>query len=354
LELRIAGYGSLAGLFELKTADRSPLLITAVRYFLSREIAEDLRLLRDLRYMRVELLSDALRTGFDRLADSLDRFTIVLSELLKELTIKNALQDEPTPHPAPDKPSILEPGFAILGEHLIAPIRTSDDGSRKAPCPVCLTNVLLTPSVGAWVSLSCASCGTEFQATDGTTAPPPPPPVFKIETTRKPPASQLAKNLQLWIDSGSPLRWIEYHKGMWDELEFAKLKDQLRGSHFWPLDLSDVRKILNEMAFQFRIKVTSSVSATKGKAATSSSGSHPLIKTSDVYRTIDGNLWVPCPLCRSFNVEIPPRSSGEVSLTCSGCWRMFLVDLRKKSAAILPPPASSTSVWRKLRNWFGS
>jgi len=356
LELRIAGYGALAGFFELCSANRSTLLITAVRYFLSREIAEDLRLLRDLRYMRVELLSDALRTGFDRLADALDRFTTVLSELLTELTTKNALRDDPASSPAPDKPKILEPGFAILGEHLIAPIRTDTDGLRIAPCPVCLTNVRLTPSVGAWVSLNCTSCGTEFQATDGSTPPPPPPPVFKIETTRKPPASQLAKNLQLWINSGSPLRWIEFHKGMWDELEFVKLKDQLCGSYFWPLELTDVRKILNEMAYQYRIRTTSSVSAPKATSTSSSSGSHGLIKTTDVYRTIDGNLWVPCPLCRSFNVEIPPRSSGEVSLTCSGCWRMFLVDLKRKSAAILPPPAppSSSSVWRKIRNWFGS
>jgi hypothetical protein len=352
LKLHIAGYSTLSGFIGLRSTDRHSLLITSVRFFLSREIAEDLRLLRDLRYTRIELLPDAVRAGFDRLADAFDRFTPVIVELLSELTVSTDANAEQTTVVAPDAPKIDEPGFYILGEHLIAPIRTVADGSRIAPCPVCMTQTIIRSSDVAWVSLRCSSCGTEFQATDGT-APPPSPPVPKSEATSK--SRQRAKNLQLWIDSGGPIRWIEYHKGIWSETEYYKLIDVLRASRFWPLDLTDVHRILTEMIAQYKTRVTLwggiPAGATESPRSSTSRG---LVRASGIYRTIDGNSWIPCPLCRSFNVEIPPGSSGEISLTCSGCLRTFLVDLKKATSAVFPPPAppSPPSFWGKIRKWF--
>jgi hypothetical protein len=357
LELRIAGYSELGGFVQEKSADQHPLLLTAARYFLSREIAEDPKLLRDLRYTRIELLSDAVRTGYDRLADAVDRFTPVLIDLLSNLTSSSDPDVEPTAVPASDPSKIAEPGFFILGEHLISPIRTDTDGSRVAPCPVCMSNAVLPSAALAWVSLRCASCGTEFQATDGTAPPPSPPPVPRFETTDKPSQKTLlAKNLQLWIDSGGPLRWIEYYKGVWNESEFDKLTHILRISRFWPLEISDVRKVLMQMIDQYFTRHTVWGRTPPGASeSASASTARGLVRTSEDYPTIDGSRWVPCPLCRSFNVKIPLYSSGEVILTCSGCRRSFLAVLKNKSTAAAPhaPLPTTPSLWGKIRKWFG-
>jgi hypothetical protein len=249
-----------------------------------------------------------------------------------------------------------DPGFSINGTHLVAPIRSGSTGSRIAPCPVCLTQADVLRSSGAWVSLRCASCGTEFQATDGTAPPPAPaPPASKPVGGPEPMLrSLMARNLQLWIDSGEPARWIEYRKGVWGDAEFVGLTEFLRLSRFWPLDLNEVRKVLTGMTEQYRTKGTNwDILPPRPTTLPVSAADRGLIRTTEVYRTIDGNLWVPCPICRSFNVEIPHRSIGEVSLTCSGCGRPFVAVLKKKPALLPPPPPPPPSFWNKVRKWFG-
>lgn len=355
-ELRTSGFGTLAGFVEKRPAHQPPLLITAVRYYLAREIGEDLSLLRDLRYTRLELIPDNLRIGFDRLADALDRFTTTLNDLLSHLISSAETSHASDSQPVTAKTQAPEPGYTTLGEHLVSPIRLRDDGARISPCPVCLTNAELDPRAGPWVSLSCQSCGTDFQATDGTA--PPPPPVLKIDATLKTKSrSPAAKNLQLWIDSGNPIRWLESYHGLWSDREFGKLTEMLRVSQFWPLELADVHKVLTEMALQYRTRRASWGGTPTGLSTSPPlASSRGLVRTSDYYRAIDGSYWVPCPLCRSFNVEIPTTCSGEVKLTCSGCWRSFLVVLKKKPsvAASTIPPSPPPTLLKKIRRWFGA
>lgn len=362
-DIHAAGFDTLAKYIERRSSSKQFLLIVAARYFLAREISGDLELFRDLGFSRTELLPDNLRIGFDRLADAFDRFTSILTDLIAQLAESKEEITEPSNAPPtseePSTPSTAEPGFSINGTHLVSPIRLDTAGVRIAPCPVCLTQVRLTHSALAWVSLRCDSCGTEFQATDGTAPPPSPPTVSKpVANEGFVSRSLLERNLQHWIDSGEPGRWIENRKGMWSETDFSSLADHLLYSRFWPLDLNDVRRVLDQMSMRFRIKGTSwGVPRARPPLPPPSSVSRGLIRTSDIYRTIDGNRWVPCPLCRSFNVEIPPRATGtEVILTCSGCGRTFAVDLTKKkagAASLPPPPPPPLSFWDKIRTWFG-
>ncbi len=361
-ELRDAGFGTLAEFIELRSSGQQSLLVIATRYFLAREISSDLGLLRDLRFTRTELLTDNLRAGFDRLADALDRFTSVLIDLLAQLAVSSdpassdSVSDPSNALPTSDAAPTPDPGFSINGTHLVSPIRSGSAGSRIAPCPVCLTQVDIHRSAGSWVSLRCDSCGTEFQATDGTApAPLASKPGAGPEPMRR---SVEARNLQVWIDSGEPRRWIDYRKGMWSEADFLKLTNSLRLSRLWPLDLNEVRRVLSEMSERYRTKGTNwGTPLARSPSPPSATTPTGLIRTSDVYRTIDGNLWVPCPICRSFNVEIPPelpsRSAGEVPLTCSGCGRRFVALLKKKPALLPPPPPPPPSFWGKVRKWFG-
>ncbi len=79
---------------------------------------------------------------------------------------------DPDPDPAPPDPDRL----TSHGAHLLVPIARADDGSRVAACPVCVTGAALPPT-GGWIVVRCASCGTEFVASDGSPPPPLPPPI---------------------------------------------------------------------------------------------------------------------------------------------------------------------------------
>ena len=80
--------------------------------------------------------------------------------------------EPPHPDPAPPDPDRL----TSHGAHLLVPIARADDGSRVAACPVCVTGAALPPT-GGWIVVRCASCGTEFVASDGSPPPPLPPPI---------------------------------------------------------------------------------------------------------------------------------------------------------------------------------
>jgi hypothetical protein len=164
----------------------------------------------------------------------------------------------------------------------------------------------------------------------------------------------MARRLEQWFDSGEPEQWVESRRGIWSEPEFFALTESLRLSRFWPLELVEVRRVITELALRFRANNSNVGSRPdRPKAPAPSIVSRGLIRTAEVYRTIDGSRWVPCPLCKSFNVEIPSRATVEISLTCSGCGRTFSVDLNKiPSPKTVPLPSSPPSFWNKVRKWF--
>jgi hypothetical protein len=360
-EMRSNGFETVAAYLEQAATTSGPLLTVAARFFFAREILGHLVLLRDLRSDPAEMLPEHVQRGFGRLADAFDRFTGPLTEMLTKLADEGeSTAGEPPPQPPQEHPALPASGFAIHGTHLVSPIELDDVGTRVSPCPVCLTRTILPPSAAPWVLLRCDSCGTEFRASDGS-APPPPDAEKKSADNPESVQAFLAKrNLQRWIDAGEPEKWVERLKGVVPDEKFKLVIETLRYSRFWPLDEAEVRRTLLKRSRHFREKVVSSKRSSEAGPATGPAeptAPRGLIHTSDVYRTIDGNCWVPCPLCRSFNVEIPPRAVGVIRLNCSGCGRMFAVDLKKKTDATIlppPPPPPPPGVWEKFRKWFSS
>src|SRR5206468_5576428 len=47
-----------------------------------------------------------------------------------------------------------------------------------------------------------------------------------------------------WQMTGAPRRWVERHRGQWDDDAWHRLMDELRASEFWPLDGSMVARLL--------------------------------------------------------------------------------------------------------------
>jgi serine/threonine protein kinase len=80
--LRRAGYVALAQFVELRPSADVPLIVLAVRFFFSRELAANPSLLGDLTYARVSEISDTLRTGLDGLADAIDGHGDALADAL--------------------------------------------------------------------------------------------------------------------------------------------------------------------------------------------------------------------------------------------------------------------------------
>jgi len=55
------------------------------------------------------------------------------------------------------------------------------------------------------------------------------------------------RNLILWQESGQPWSWVEKHKGQWKQEDLRSLFKGLKISEFWPMELSAVRRILEEL-----------------------------------------------------------------------------------------------------------
>jgi hypothetical protein len=133
----------------------------------------------------------------------------------------------------------------------------------------------------------------------------------------------------------------------------------LRASPYWPLDLDAVRNVLTDLSMKVRTNGTGWDASRPGArpvAPPPPVDTPGLVLTREVFRTIDGNRWVPCPLCR-LNVLVPPLATGEVALTCTGCRRAFVADLRRMgSASAMPPPPRRPpppTLWKKVCQWFG-
>jgi hypothetical protein len=55
------------------------------------------------------------------------------------------------------------------------------------------------------------------------------------------------QSLERWKASGLPQRWVDAHQGVWDHADWLGLVDELENSEFWPLDLNAVGRLLEEL-----------------------------------------------------------------------------------------------------------
>jgi hypothetical protein len=73
--------------------------------------------------------------------------------------------------------------------------------------------------------------------------PTPVPPAFPAERARW--------NLGRWVASGEPDRWVAERRGMWGEADFRMLIRLLRVSDYWPVEVREVRRAVNEATARY-------------------------------------------------------------------------------------------------------
>jgi hypothetical protein len=54
-------------------------------------------------------------------------------------------------------------------------------------------------------------------------------------------------NLERWLQSGLPARWVEARQGVWNHADWLGLLETLQRSEFWPLDPATVGQTLEEL-----------------------------------------------------------------------------------------------------------
>lgn len=159
-----------------------------------------------------------------------------------------------TPPPSPPPPKPKPKTYAMLPPVLLAPLPPPipmtpmlpgvPGGLRLARCPMCSTLGDVRTS-GRWATIRCSACATEYTAIEPTTHPLAAPLTADI----------LRRNLDRWIESGSPDHWVTFRKGIWGELELTGLFESLMSSKYWPLDRSAVRTALLEATKRFRAAI---------------------------------------------------------------------------------------------------
>jgi len=53
------------------------------------------------------------------------------------------------------------------------------------------------------------------------------------------------ENLQRWVTSGRPEKWVSNHHGRWDDKQWLALLEELRQSEFWPLEVAAVGRVVD-------------------------------------------------------------------------------------------------------------
>jgi hypothetical protein len=276
---------------------------------------------------------------------------------------------DPAPAPAPPPPvDPTESGFGAHGAYLLAPMRVGPDGSRAAACPVCATAVGVPRTAGAWAQFRCRECGTEFYATDGTAPPPalpppaPPPPVTVPRTSPPLVTPKRAPKPSVW---GRPLFPPPDTPPPDAPPPVVRVADvRASGGARWVYcpDCHGVNTGIPRGATgEFRLtclgcgvtllidlgkKPVPAVPPPSPPPPPPPPTTAPVVRTTDVRGPLPGGTrWVPCPLCRVFNVALPRGTTGEVTLTCPGCRGVFVADPRAAKPA-------RPSVWAKLRKWW--
>ena len=246
----------------------------------------------------------------------------------------------PIAPPAPPPPAAIDPtaeGFGVCGPHLLSPILDGPDGSRVSPCPVCRVAPVVSRSAGGWVPLRCATCGTEFVATDGSAPPPPPKTDVPEEVTEVRPAETV------WMTAEPPVRF---------ELTSPILTraDGRRASRC-PVCAVEVA-VPTTPAERVRAWCpfcgTEFVAINTPAAKPTPKPAPPRLPRSfEVHTLPSGFRYALCPACRTSRVTIPKLAAGVVRLRCSACGADFVAVAPEPA----PPRPMPTPPTPQLRFW---
>lgn len=272
------------------------------------------------------------------------------SGLLREFPPVSDLSEMPTKlevpavslPPSPPKPP------AVHGSHLVSPMQPGPSGYRVSSCPVCLTQAVVPQLAGGWAPLRCASCGTEFVASDG--SPPPPTVTIKPLTSARVsgPESRLLA-LMLLGDGGQRHAHCPACRSL-EIVPAVGVRVDMRcascGTEFTAVPTLPPRHPT--------APPPPPPPAAARHAPAASPGSAGVVVTDAVLTDMEGNKFVICPLCRKFKKQLPRVTpTFSVSVTCEGCRRPFIVnvprEMLKKPAAKLPYKRPET---RKRTRWW--
>lgn len=241
---------------------------------------------------------------------------------------------------------------AVHGSHLVSPMQAGSDGYRVSSCPVCLAHSVVPQLAGGWVPLRCASCGTEFVASDG--SPPPAPTIAKPVAAVSP-----SKGESRWLsvillgDGGQRLSrcpacyTIEIVPGSGTRVD---MRCGTCGSEYTATaTLPAHSPPPSPRPATLPPPRPGPIPPLRGFAPPPPPSS-PTRHTDDVLTDSAGRKSVICPLCRKFKVDLPRVSpTFTLSVTCPGCRNPFTVNLRgAKKPSPFATPESSRPKKRKL------
>ncbi|MFO0824887.1 MAG: hypothetical protein U0792_17505 [Gemmataceae bacterium] len=272
------------------------------------------------------------------------------SDLLKSFP---SLADMPTKLEIPAIPASASPPAApampaVHGAHLVSPMQPGPDGYRVSSCPVCLAQAVVPQLAGGWAPLRCASCGTEFVASDG--SPPPPTVTIKpVTSARAPGTDSRLLALMLLGDGGQR----HAHCPACHSLEIVPalgirvdMRCRTCGTEFTAVPTLPTR---HPVAPPPPVP-----GSPRSAPASPPPPVHGTPVTDAVLTDLHGNKFVICPLCRKFKKQLPRVTpTFTLSVKCEGCRRTFTVnvprEMLRKPVAKVPPKSTATG---KRRRWW--
>jgi hypothetical protein len=59
------------------------------------------------------------------------------------------------------------------------------------------------------------------------------------------------ENLRRWLESGAARTWVAAHRGSWGHADWVALQEDLRRSPFWPVDVGELGRLLEDLKLEW-------------------------------------------------------------------------------------------------------